>query len=715
MVPLLLAAILWHAPATIRVPNGESRTLEIPAAAGPARLVLRVHANYWRPAGSNPLLRILLNGHEVGPMRDRRTSRLASGAAGDHGSMRFDFGRWRVSQGPVATARDELALDVSDLLRPDEPTSLTLACAPAGSLGATPLVVDGLRLESDPATETPLPAPDWRTPRLDLPPPPRFEVEADRSAVRLAWSGATREVRTVVTGGEHTWERRIEPFATRVEVRDTVTNTTAHVVGIRIRHAVVTDAAWIHLGGRLDPDVADAYSPWNPTAFTPVGEAGLGLVAEDDVFRQQVYVDFDAAGGTVGIRTDMLCLAPGERHTLVWSVYPIRTPSYWDFINTVRADWQVNRTLPGSFMWFTPDTVLAMPPDKLRDALARQRTSVAAMFGGWVDPHRAERPPRIGFGTAVLADEFADYRERIRSAVARLKEARSGLRVLLYFDPQRDSSPDALRRYADSVLLALDGRPERVDWAGRFSPAWGMVPTVGNGFGRAMGAVVRAMRELGADGLYWDEMDGVDYRAPRATTNAWDGRSCVLGEDGAIRAKLGLVNLLSEAAKLGYADAGVVLGNVPPTTRRFTERSDLRMVEAGELQPWGPMAHLTTPLAYIGNRADWAMVLAKIDEGLLVAGARIDYDHDIVARLFPLTPEYLQPGTLRGRERIITTQSGTHGWRSCAGAVRAFRYDTSGHEQRADWRLKRRHGGAFLRIRLQPGEAAIVECERAHD
>jgi hypothetical protein len=227
-----------------------------------------------------------------------------------------------------------------------------------------------------------------------------------------------------------------------------------------------------------------------------------------------------------------------------------------------------------------------------------------------------------------------------------------------------------------------------------------------------MRGVIGAMRELGADGLYWDEMDGVDFRAPRTTTSQWDGRSCVLGDDGAVRAKIGLVNLLSEEVKLGYAGAGVILGNVPPTTRRFTERPDLRMVEAHHAEAWGAFAHLSSPLGYIGDRDDWAMVVERVEEGLLVAGTRLDYPYDIPARMFPFTPEYIQPGTLRGRERIITTRAGTHGWQSCPGAVRAFRYDRSGHEHAADWRLKRRRGGAFLRVHLETGEAAVIECDR---
>ncbi len=711
-----MAAVLWHAPASIRVPNGETRTIEARAMAGSSgagRLVFRVRADYWRPAGSNPLLRVRVNDREVGMMRDRRTARIAAEPERANGLARFDFGRWRVPQGPGGGA--ELAIDVSDLVVPGGPLRIAFECASAGSLGPTPLVIDDVRLEAGgvggPAPE---PVPDWRTPRLALPAPPAFEVDADRERVRIAWQGERIEVATVVTGAPHERARDVVRFADRAEVRDTFTNTSGERLGLRVRHSLPTATVRTHLGGRLDPDVNDAYSPWNPTIFTPVGSAGIGLVAEDDVFRQQLSVDYDAQGGTVGMRTEMLCLGAGERATLVWSVYPVRTRSYWDFINRVRLEWQVNRRVDGSFIWFTPDAILALPPDALRAALDRQQTAVASLFGGWIDPRRKERPPFIGFGSAVLRDEFADYRRRIEQAIARLKDARPGLKVLLYFDPQRDSSPDAPQRFADSVLRDLHGTPERVDWGGAFSPSWGMVPTGDDAFGGALRAVVAAMGGLGADGLYWDEMDGVDFRLPRVTTSRSDGRTCALDATGRVATELGLVNLLSDAVKAEYADAaGLVLGNVPPTTRRFTARPDLRMVEAEDDEPWGPMAHLTTPLAYVGNRRDFAIVRAKIDEGLLPIGARLDVDHDLVARLFPFTPEHLQPGTLRGRERIVTTESGTHGWRDCAGRVDAYRYDAAGREHRAAFREKRKRGGAYVRVRLAGGEAAVLECARA--
>src|SRR5262249_36962439 len=117
---------------------------------------------------------------------------------------------------------------------------------------------------------------------------------------------------------------------------------------------------------------------------------------------------------------------------------------------------------------------------------------------------------------------------------------------------------------------------------------------------------------------------------------------------------------------------------------------------------------------YVGNRADFATARARIDEGLLPIGISMNAEHDLFGRLFPFTPEYLQPGTLRGRERIVTTESGTHGWRDCPGAVHAFRYDASGREPAADWRVQRDAGGASVRVRLAAGEAAILECEQGH-
>jgi hypothetical protein len=550
---------------------------------------------------------------------------------------------------------------------------------------------------------------DGEAPRLGFPSPPRFEAHADERTVDVTWGGSSVRVATAVRGGERTWDRQLVMHPTHVEVRDTIRNPTADTIGLRVRHALQPGAGKVWVGGRPAPDGADAYDPWNPTVFVPVAAGGLGLVAEDDVLRNQLWVDNDRKSGTAGLRTDMLCLGAGDAVTLVWSLYPTAVASYWDFINTVRVDWGVNRTVPGSYVWFSPDAIIAMDPDRLRAALERQRVAIASLGGGWVDPQRSERPPLIAFGTFVMSPEFASYRKRIRQAVAKLNAARPSLRVLVYFDAQRDSSPDAPALFRDSVLVH-EGKQDFTDWAGKFSRTWSMVPTTGNAFGKGMAKLPDEMRALGANGLYWDEIDAVDFGKPRFTEHAWDKRTCRLGPDGSVERPLGLLNLLSEAVKLDYARAGgFVLGNGPPTTRQFQDRPDPHMIEAQHNDTWGAFAHLTTPLGYISARTDWDIVLAKIDEGLLVAGIPLNYPHDIVARLFPFTPEYIQPGTLRGRERIVTTRNGLHGWAAATGPLKLYRYDANGKEHEAAWDVTEKNGGVSVRVELGPREAAVIE------
>jgi len=136
------------------------------------------------------------------------------------------------------------------------------------------------------------------------------------------------------------------------------------------------------------------------------------------------------------------------------------------------------------------------------------------------------------------------------------------------------------------------------------------------------------------------------------------------------------------------------------------------MVEVHHWPTWSAFAHLTTPLGYIGaHRSDWSLLLQQIDAGLLPSGGAWNAEFDLPARLFPFTPQYIQPGTLRGRERIVTTRSGTHGWLDGGANVRTFLYDPYGHEHEARWRVKHRKHGVLVRVHLDAREVAVIERE----
>lgn len=264
MVALVLAAALWQTPGALRIGHAEVRTLTLPPIAGPARLALRARADAPRSEGSHHLLRLRVNGVDVGLMRDRGAMRLVNKPAtfvDRRGRVLawLAFRRWRVQYEPATTERDALVLDVSDLLRADGPNTLRLEHGPAPAGVDAALVVEGLRVERGPDDAAigvgPPPPPDWSTPRLGRPVPPEFGVEGDPARLRLQWGGRVLEVRTTVIGGPAVLERSVTREATHVEVRDTFANEGATAVGLRVRHAVATDAAWVHLGGRPDPDV----------------------------------------------------------------------------------------------------------------------------------------------------------------------------------------------------------------------------------------------------------------------------------------------------------------------------------------------------------------------------------------------------------------------------------------------------------------------------
>ena len=273
--------------------------------------------------------------------------------------------------------------------------------------------------------------------------------------------------------------------------------------------------------------MTDYYSPPNPSVHISLPDQSVGLLCEDDVFRNQARLFYTESPPAAGIRTEMLRLGPGETYTLRWSVYPVAGPDYFDFVNLVRQDWGSNFTVDGAWTFFDPDPILDQPIDKLRAQFNRLGIRYAISNGGWVD--RKHDPKRIGFGTGVLDDYWADFRRRLREAAGRIREAAPQVKILIYYDtPARHvrGRPRAIPRQL------ADGCPRQpaIDRLGRpYSLTYSVVATLKNSYGRAMlAAVDRYLSETNSDGLYWDEMEGVAFGIPLITYNQFDGHSCML-------------------------------------------------------------------------------------------------------------------------------------------------------------------------------------------
>lgn len=521
-------------------------------------------------------------------------------------------------------------------------------------------------------------------------------------------------------GPDYRIERRVRVTGRRVEVLDSITN--AHggaPLGLMLRHELSLpgkDVPPVRIAGNPDPEVNEYYSPGNPSVHVALPDCGIGLICEDDLFRNQARLYFaDPMTGrppVVGLRTDMLRLAPGETYTVRWSVYPLASSDYYDFINLVRADWGANTKVEGAWLWgYDPDAVLAMKDRELRDQFDRLGIRIAIVGGGWID--RTSNPRRIGFGAGVLDDYWKDYRRRIRESAVKIRRACPGARVLVYYNSQRDTSERGPERFRDSWLADSAGRLQSTDWNGRFNPAYSMVATMENSFGAAMLEVAdRYMEELKADGLYWDEMESTRFGAPEIAYNLPDGHSCLIDvKTHTISREIGITPLLGESHRLAVIQrvrkkGGLILGNGPACTRSMLASGIQRMVEIQHNDVWSYEGNLQTPLGYLSTRKTAEDTVRALKQACLpVAQA---YEGQAAARFFPFTPVELHPGYLLGRERIIAAHPGNYGWRDTRSLVRIDCFDRAGRpiDDRFETRIARE---ARTEVSLRPGEIVVLE------
>ena len=536
--------------------------------------------------------------------------------------------------------------------------------------------------------------PDWSV---------RVEAGADGGTVSAA-------------GSDYTLRRTVRFTARKVAIADTVTNDGDAPLGLLVRHDLGLEgrsAAQVRIAGNPDPSIDDYHAPGNPSVHVALGDTGLGMICEDTVFRNQARLFFENDPPRAGVRTDMLHLPSGGSCTLEWSVYPVASRDYYDFVNLVRADWDSNFTVEGPWAFFDPDTIIAQPVDELRAHFDRLGINYACYCGGWVD--RKHDKKKIGFGTGVMDPYWSDFRRRLKEATAKLRVARPDIKVLVYYDTQRDTSDGGEERFRDSWLTGKNGGQFTTNWGGVYSLTRSVVATLDNSFGKAMlGLVDRYLDEMGIDGLYWDEMECTGYGAPLLTHNVPDGYSCILDpKTYTIVRTVGNTALLGETHRLAVIDrvrerGGTLMGNGPALTRDLLHRRVQRMVEVQHNDYWSYQGDLGTPLGYASWRTDFGNWIRALKMARLLVGTRYTYEHEISPYVFPFTPVELHYGYLLGRERIITLHSGSYGWQDDAGLVVCHQFDREGKRRSVSWPTVLRGGTTKTAIELDEDEVAVL-------
>jgi len=685
------------------------------------RLILEARIDSSRLAGSNPWIRVAVNGNYVTPddlLNKRNEFKL-------HGGLDltwFRSNRWRVLYSPDFKAAIEqtnshyacpdsdpyrFVWDITRHVRPGDGNVLRVHHLQVLAKPST-LVLQNVRVEvgrpvSPPEPDRVEPAPTGPLPTFVAKGPRKIPIEVALSQTGLIEldvcgrrfpvttrtslpEGKWYETRenadaTVVSTGQSasaSWtagscevKRTVSVADDHVHVADTFTNRGTALVGVMVEHRLGFDAKPIEtlVGGRQAyGESAGSRNPYHPSVFARWNDIGVGLVAEDDVFR--VHVKSFSQVDHLGLADDMLGIEPDGSVTLEWSVYPAPGGDYWDFVNAVRRNWGANFHIPGPFAFSSH-----LPGGKS-----------AEWYGDWVRGRGlnivcggiAKYPNgKYAHGTGILHAPrwVAAETEWTGGMLA----AAPHVKVLAYFHAQCCTEPNGETKYADSRLL--DGKGEHLGYPYRYRlPLY--IPTRENSYGRALSGFVRTcLEDIGTSGLYWDEMShSVLWFAHDAT---WDGVTVTIHpKTHVVTGRRASVPLLMQPLKEDIVRhlrkrGKFLMANTQPATRTMLRHKIVRFVETGTYSAL-TNTHFGCPIG-LGNHhaedthADSARnVRRMLEYGAVYYGHYYDRDPapwNFTEVMFPITPVELRDGMVLGQERIHTAKSGRYGWPDGSAAV----------------------------------------------
>ncbi len=763
-----------------------------PEGIGDRQVVLAFRARIDAPTtvGSTNMIAVAVNDTPVRLRNDRRQIRLLNKPDAFAWSSPPELnwyirsGQWRLAYAPdfeILKEREyygaiayEFAFDVSDLVQRGENTVSFVHTgneAIAKNAGCDLTVVfRDLRLEvrEGPGLQPGTPeAPDYSGPwqpreRRSEP----IVIKRDKPAAMVLRIGAhryelTSEFSVPGAEGETTWltfprqtgpataPRIVAPGWTleraiterledgRLLVSDTFTSTADEPVGIRMRHRLrLLDGRTerVSFGGLIDPAVTQSTLAPNPWLLVPRDDSGVALVAADDVLRNHANFTFDDANQIAAIEDDWFGLLPGASYTMDWGVYATDTGNDFDLINMVRADWMPEPfEIEGGINFFDPDAVIAYDDEELRAHLEMLNINVTMSQGGWYDRKLvAAGVPNVGHGPIVASDFYADYRVRLRQAIEKLRRLRPGIKCLIYYDARLISGDEYIELYDDALFSDAHGNPRSISRSATFGmPIAAVCPTLDNSLGQDILEKIPPMilDEIGADGLYWDEMR-FGFLLPHYGST--DGHTFQIDPvSGEIVAECGVPELVTLDFKLALLDAfeergALVVGNSPPGTRTAAGRTVVRFCE--NMVPHRPSTILRTtlhtPISYAGSSVyhepgvteeDFlADIRRKVeDANLYLFSAPMFYklftEENLATFEYPITLTELDYGVIIGEERIITLREGTFGWPGEAWSGELIVFD-------AEQRITKREpisadATGLVEIELPDGGAAAIVRE----
>jgi len=549
--------------------------------------------------------------------------------------------------------------------------------------------------------------------------------------------------------------------------RDTIVNLTDEPIGVIIRNCLTLPAPPRPHSYRLagtDREILVGGCAANPTVFTAQESSSLGVVAEDNVFRLQLELVHRA--NTFEFRTTHFGLDARRAYTIEWSAYPGRSRDYFDFVNRVRRDWNVNYTIDGPFAFDSK----VIPGRKVK----------IYVFGPWLDYHhdgsqtrdkyrrtvepilarlKSAAPDGI-FMPKIETNLFTIVRSRIPGGEKLPGSSRTSGRYGHVLAPEQSRILEqGIGPWKDSILYApelrviVDTYYEGYHPNGRDLLNLLLYLREGNQRCRLfLDQIEFCMDRIGFNGIYIDQFsqEGDLTQKDRYTFDSWDGHTVDTARNGRITRMYTDCNLAGAKARASILDAifkrgGKVVINGQSTVRetrsfpawRFQEMENDSIDPLNFLHEkppifyWQARGHLGCPLILgirpvrygeEGKKHRAEMITKAVITALRNGVLYYYYTSTIpksgpgaggygpVNHMFPFTPVELHEGWLVGRERTITCVS-----RPIRRKQRpnVFRFDLRGLPKPADFPIRRTPSGWTVDVRIDDwNEIVVVEDAR---
>lgn len=510
-------------------------------------------------------------------------------------------------------------------------------------------------------------------------------------------------------GKYYNFTRNILCEESAIRVRDTIASLSGDVLGVVYGNTLVSvsNPKLIYKHGATRP-----VTPWegnhanpaaNSTMFIQMEKGGLGIFIEDDLFKLQC--DYSVDGNMLDFRTRHLGFAPKASHTLEWSIHPLASGEYFDYINILRNELGINSmTIPGTLFW---------PDYYKRDETKKQyminlgTEFPAIMWFDLLGAPKQERP-----ASKIMEPSLKD--------AASYRKLNPDSRPVLMWQTcyTRCNSRKMPLWFSDSCMVGKNGKihdngrlygaPEGEYYVTRYF-------TEDNSYFKYARDVIQVALDNGFEGIYFDTPNHTINYYGRFTYDRWDFCTVDLDLDKyTVVRKYADLCLISGPARTRIAkmitDRGkYIYYNNPPILKSMHGINGSVFMTEGDNDIHLARVHLTTPLAFgehyndrrrtqpsYGRRKTWVTAedfmddirwklkngvlynvyrapLGKNDEKTISSAMdkSIILDHQYpTAFMYPITPTDLHAGWIRGKERIITILSGKFGWDN-AGKVDA--------------------------------------------